>query len=640
MNRITEDSEVEEVMKQIGVGEGEALRESSKRQSNLEKFAKFRSRNPNTTLTLSDEFTAFVQADKERGEFIDITVPTRKIPQKKTDLPEDYHDYLIQRAMTVHEVGHILYSSYPALEHFTEQVKKDEEQMEGGHPEEYAKMFQNLVNVAEDGAIEKFLSEDFRVGEELTVMRASLHEEEYMGEEFSVGDDVEYHYPFFFAIMTAMLNLGVYDNGELRKLIDENNEKHSFGRAGQSIEREMFIDECLPEIEDYIQKIQHEGSGEGRVKLCYDLWNYLRDYMERATTPGRMEFQQRMQDMDGNGYSRGVPDNLSEEHGEQGDEPVNVAVTKGDEEEESGGGGFGEERKDDVEELGETDSGGNAEEKAEQGIIEETKQEAGGDWSDEIEQIVNALGAGDGIKEIAVAEGGEVDQSRKMEADRYARRTERLFRRRLQKLYRDKEKRGQRRGRIDSRKMISASRGSTRIFKQTEEGDDKNYSCIIVADRSGSMSGRIQEVELAASAIAKGLEENGVDVSVLDTHNSMTTLSKPFQANVDAFEENLLAGRVGGGTPLRYTVEFARERIEQGAGDFPFMIVITDGRPSNTGAYMNELQKASFPVLGLYLSGSRESVQDQLDIFDKAVVSTPDDDIQHQMISLIKRVVF
>lgn len=649
MKRITSDSKIEEVMAQLGVGEGQSLRESEKRKNMLEKFAKFRSRNPNTTLQIKETSTAFVTAeegDDTDDEFKNITVTSRLFPQQVTDLPQDYHDYLIQKAMTVHEVGHILYSSYPALEKYSEKVREDNENedVSGG---KYVTLFQNFCNAVEDGAIERYLAEDFRVDEELLVMRATIHEDNYMGREMTVGDDVEYHYPFFHAVMAAAINIGVYDNGEMRKLLDETNDQHFFAHRGGEIEKDMFQDKVVPKLKNEIPNIQQVRDAEKRTEKIYELWTWLQDYIDRATSPGYSEFTRDQQGQEGDSYVPGVPENLSQDHGEQSGEPMPVGGSQEGEQEsgddEGEGSGFGEER---GQEIDENDAGNEksdklekAEEKAEKGLLEETKQESG-DWSDELEEIIDSLGAGSGVKEIAVADDGNVNQDRLNKAENHGKRAGKKFRQRLKRLRRDKIVKGKRRGSFDSGAMIKAERGNPKVFEKTKEGNEKNYKCVIVADRSGSMSGRIDEVELAVGSIAYGLEENGIDVSVLDTHESMTTLSKPFQTSVDSWADKLFAGRCGGGTPLTGTVQFAKQRLDRGIGKFPFMIIITDGAPSNTSAFKEEIKTAPFPVLGLYLNGSRSSVKDQLSLYNKAVSVDRDESVSKKLISLINKIVF
>jgi hypothetical protein len=155
------------------------------------------------------------------------------------------------------------------------------------------------------------------------------------------------------------------------------------------------------------------------------------------------------------------------------------------------------------------------------------------------------------------------------------------------------------------------------------------------------MDGVIEDVELAAGAIAYGLETNGIDTSILDTHNSKTTLSKPFGTEVEDFEKKIFAGRVGGGTPLKYTARFARNRMKRGGGKIPFMIIVTDGGAADKEGFKEEVRKANFPILGLYMSGrSSRQIQSQLDLYDKAVQCGPDSDVSQRLINLIRGVMF
>ena len=627
MQRITADDSVEEVLARLGVGEDEKLRESEKRRSNLEKFAKLRSRNPNVTLDIQNTPTAFVEVEEgDIEEFRNITVTSKEFEQVESNLPEKYHSYLLQKAQTGHEVGHVLYSSWPALEEFEEKVR-DEEDVD---TEQYVQMFRNFVNVLEDGAIERFLGEDFRIEEELYHLRQTLHEQTYMGSQSSNGQEVIYFYPFFFAIMTACLNIGVYDNGELDKLLDEDDEEHCWppGSRGGGGDRKRFVNKCLPKIEEYIPKIQSEPDAYKRTELCYELWDFLVPYIDRAPTGSKDKFDEEMSNHDGDGYSPGVPNNLSESHGEQSEEPIFV-------------GGEGDEESSLGDERNEMAKGGDVEveDTAERGIISESKQQGDGDWSEEIEELINALGAGDGVKELAIAEDGEIDSQRRMAARKLGKRCEKVFKNRLQQTKKDTTIRGQRRGNLDTRSLVKAERGSPRIFKQTDEGEEKNYSCIIVTDRSGSMSGTIDDVELAAGAVAWGLQENGVDTSILDTHNSMTTLAKPFGTSVESFEEKLFTNRVGGGTPITGTMQFMRERIDRGENDYPFAIVITDGGARNVDAFKDEVKKANFPVLGLYLEGGYGDIDDQLKHYNKAISINSGEDVSQALINLINSVI-
>lgn len=622
MQRITSESQIEEVMRDIGVGAGEELRESEKRRKNLEKFAKIRSRNPNTVVSLEDTHTAFVEAEKtDNGEeFLDITVTTRQFAQQTYTLPAAYHNYIIQKAMVIHEAAHIMYSDYQALAKYTDKVDEDLQDI-----------FHNIYNILEDGAIEKFAQEDYRVDEELFHLRSTIHEDNYMGREVDMGDGAEYHYPMVYAISTALLNIGVYDNGELRKLLDEDNDKHKMAIAGGEFDRKMFL-EVLPKCRDGVNEIQDERDAEKRTELIYELWQELKKYINRSTTPGKSEMEREQKSRSSDSYQEGVPANINEDHGKQ----QKSSNSHGDSDENAGQEDtLGEKRNEMAEEIQEIAE--EVEQKAKEDVVQETKDQSG-DWSDELEEIVNSLGAGDGVDEIFIPDDGDVDISQKREAQKHGKRCAKIFRTRLKRLQKDKTVTGKRRGSFDSRRIVQADRGSPRVFQRTKEGDKKNYSCVVVCDRSGSMSGRINDVELAMGSVAYGLESVGVDVSIMDTYNSKTSLAKPFGSSVENFEEKLFANRIGGGTPLRYTLQFARQRIERGDGDVPFMVVITDGRPQNKHKVKEQIKKANFPVIGLYLNNTKK--QEQLKLYDRAVTVPRGDSVSQKLINLIQSIMF
>lgn len=624
MQEITADSTIEEVMRRIGVGAGESLHESERRRRNLEKFAQLKSRNPNTKLSLEEVPTAFVTTEDGEfdDEFIRITITTREFSQEVDQLPPEYHNFLVQKAMTIHEAAHIMYSSYPDLKKYLDKVEDEGEEVD-------VQMFQNVFNLLEDGAIENFASNDFSVGKELTYLRATIHENDYFGQQVEKKSGTEYHYPMYYAIMAALLNIAVYDNGELSNLLDKDNETHIVAVAAPEHDRDMLV-EVMPKLREYAEKIQHERNAKDRAALIYDLWEIIKKYIDRSTTPGKNRMQKNQSRQDGDGYAPGVPNNLSEDHGEQKEIPGDPG---GNEE-----GGDGENKKTIADKRNDADS--KAEEmkqEGKKGVVGEGEEEAG-DWSDEIEKIIDALEGGSGEDEIFIPEDGNVDIARKEEAERMGRRCAKLFRNRLRQMQKDRERKGKLRGKFDSRKLINASRGSPRAFKQIEEGDDRDYSCMIVCDRSGSMTDLIGHVELSAGAVAYGLENVGVETCIMDTHNGKTALTKPFQTDVDSFDKKLFAGRSGGGTPLSSTVSFARERMKRSKNNYPFMIIITDGRPHSRKRFKEEVRKANFPVIGIYITDKDES--EQLRLYDRAVTVSRDEDVSQKLTHLINSVAF
>ena len=170
----------------------------------------------------------------------------------------------------------------------------------------------------------------------------------------------------------------------------------------------------------------------------------------------------------------------------------------------------------------------------------------------------------------------------------------------LQMAEKDRVLRERRRGSFDPKRMMSASRGSTRVFEQVEEGENKDYECIVLLDRSGSMSGNdVQAAERAGTAFALALEEVGVDVEMMDLVDNVTNLVKPFEVDVRRRKEHLCHNGTSGTTPISQCLQLARTRLR--GAENPFVVVVTDGKPDNSAAYTTELDRFTFPVLGLYI---------------------------------------
>lgn len=214
--------------------------------------------------------------------------------------------------------------------------------------------------------------------------------------------------------------------------------------------------------------------------------------------------------------------------------------------------------------------------------------------------------------------------------------------------HRDKRTvRGQRRGKLDTDLMVRAARGDPRIFKQTKKGREKDYSCIIVQDRSGSMSGQdTDDAEVAVGAFSLALEDLGVDTMVLDFVGGQTRLAKPFGTSAKTSRGILSGGECGGGTPLAHATMMARERIEFGSGTHPFIIVVTDGQASDKQRYAKEVQACNFPVLGIYIRGDLSysegfdinKMGDVMSAFDGYTISTKDKSLPNCLYQLASTV--
>ena len=215
-----------------------------------------------------------------------------------------------------------------------------------------------------------------------------------------------------------------------------------------------------------------------------------------------------------------------------------------------------------------------------------------------------AAGTADGRRlalEVVESVTQPLDRNRWETARRRSRRLARSFRTRLQEQRRDTDHPRQRRGSFDRGRLVAAARGRLDVFTRTEAGEERAYTCVLVVDRSASMAdGAVEAAEDGAAALALALEAVGVDVTTLDLHGSSVRLVNAEAEPTRTARRALLAGEASGGTPLADALRIARFRLHE--VDNPFVLVVTDGRPDDRDRYLAELEAATFPVLGVYLT--------------------------------------
>ncbi|WP_255509161.1 VWA domain-containing protein [Halorubrum sp. BOL3-1] len=194
--------------------------------------------------------------------------------------------------------------------------------------------------------------------------------------------------------------------------------------------------------------------------------------------------------------------------------------------------------------------------------------------------------------------------------------------------------RGTRSGRLDTRRAVAAARGRERVFSRRESGADRDYSCLLVLDRSGSMQGGpVEAAEEAVTALIHTLNAVGISVGVLSVWKSTVCLEHPFEGNPSESANRLLSRRADGGTPLAEPIAVARRRVDRGEGSEPFIIVITDGDPDDEDDYRTQLERCSVPVFGIYI-GCRE--RDHSGYFNH-IVHTDSDSVRGELAVIARR---
>jgi len=253
---------------------------------------------------------------------------------------------------------------------------------------------------------------------------------------------------------------------------------------------------------------------------------------------------------------------------------------------------------------------------------------------------------GEDPSELELPGGNEIRQSAWESTRRHGTQLQQILEDQLQQEQRSNWRRGRARGQVDTRSLPRIARSDPRVFRQRDSPDEKDYSAAIVLDRSGSMDSDIHHAEESAVALAFALEELDIETCVIDMYRSRPRLAKPYGSPVQSNLDSLLTGETGGETPLSKALRLARERVTD-RDETPFCIVVTDGQPDNQDAYMDELRKTQFPVLGVYLALNSTgpnsvptSVQESASLFDQRQVVTNADRLLPSLRGLCREVMF
>ena len=258
---ITPESDPEALARRLTGGPDPAsMRSSETRRRLLERWA--------DVLTNSDLSVDFTDQEGETAhvtlgaKYPEIVVPSWEIDQPLTDIDREPYDLLIQRTLTLHEVGHILFTDGDALTKAKQSL----------HPDE-RNFFHMVFNALEDGAIEEQLRQEYEVAGDIELTNANFR---YNYEDGTRVYDLQS------ATQTACLNLAVYDSGHLNELLDSNNPDATFDSDST---RDTFESEVLPEIRSALPDILSEPDGEQRVERILELWKAIREHFTDYDLP-------------------------------------------------------------------------------------------------------------------------------------------------------------------------------------------------------------------------------------------------------------------------------------------------------------------------------------------------------------------
>jgi Mg-chelatase subunit ChlD len=681
MTRLTPSVDIASILERIGVGKDEELRRSSRRRRYLEKLSRvITPQRPSVSLD-PNITTACVN---QRGNEPVVTITSNEFEQDSTSLSRDVYDMTVQEALLVHEVGHILYTDSEAFQRTLSRV-------ELGRKNAYKRIWNSL----EDGAIEEQLRRKFSVTDELHVLNSNL-----MADKAAVDDAVEpYETPsqdldLFKAVSLALLDLAVYDSGRLARLRDADDTGLTFATEADA---ELF-EGLLPKTKAVVSDVLTEPDPLVRTERIYDFWVELSDALDESQERREEADSQQTQlgeagqpandgDSDaGDDTSADVPDSAEiasadvmlvdkpddttndnidgaidadrlddvdrEALEESIDDSSEPETTGSDMDDESDTEALtASESQTDMDAVGDTSGSGSltepdeAEQRIEESRRDQLRQEGtevdgAQELLEEVEEymeIVTDMDEEETHVEVEMVKSKDLYESERWtSANSRSNQIAQQLRSSLREERRSRLVKNQRQGRFDRSRMINAARGSPRVFEREREGNDKDYDCLIVLDRSGSMRGStIRLAEDAVTSFALALEDVSVGVSVVGMRSNTAGVENAFGRSVEDDRGSLLSERCGGGTPLTETLALARRRLE-GRGDSsnPFILVVTDGRPNHPQNFREELSRVNFPVLGIYVNTDR----DDSSLYHRQVNVSDESEIDESMLRLAREV--
>lgn len=615
-------------------------RASEARRDTLERLASLCTpRDVSVSVTFVDDGAACSPDEDRAGEAYVVQIPTKAYDQPGTDLPEIVWNKRVQVGLLFHELGHVLYSDF----------ERFQERLEAVRPE-WRDAFKTIYNAAEDGVVEAQIANEFRVTEDLTLLNEAFTQladdrHHRYTELFGLGPDasdprdssrdhresrnkpqsLRAKYSILDGIRVGLIDNGFTKGDRFATLRDEADKTRTI-RDGQG----DVLRDLAPALERYMADMLSEPDPTARVELAWQFFERVRDRLAplpvlqaRATDV----FVVRPEEVGEGGLGGGKrADQLpnaeaadayvkADDGTSNGDSPTdNDSDGKATNPDAVGNAGPGEDRSHlPPGWIAQRELQRHAQRAAQGRTVrgESSQSPLEADANDlreltrttsEVERIGIAEATGDGSSRHVW--DAAVRQARQLEADLATQ----LHRRR-----RTSYDGGHRSGRLDGSRLTRAAQGDQRVFQRRTSGDDRDYSCILVLDRSGSMRGdQITAAERAVAQLLAAFDAVDVDVGLLSLFQGVPYLEVPMGGAPTNHLNRFLREDAQGGTPLAETLSAARSLLEEGKGAVPLVFVITDGKPSRPEAYQRELAACSFPVFGVYVTPDRESSDEDL----------------------------
>lgn len=597
-------------------------RASDERRRELERLASLCTDRETTISIVLDEERALARpADDQESDAYEILIPTEKYEQQATEFPPELWDRALQVAFLFHELGHVYYSDFDQFGDVLEQVDG-----------RWRDLFRMVYNTAEDGVIETQIANEFTVSDDFMVLndvlssRADERHRAYVDlfDLDTVDGRPVQSYTVFEALAVGLLDRGFVDSGRFAEIVDPANERRVVHGG-----RRSAVADLVPAIDEYVADMLSEPDGRQRVDRAYEFFEIARDTLvslpslqsARLQTAPVRPSDARPHEGWTAGQAERLPDqDAAREHVQRGSSAARRSQDGSDDRASGAGGGKGPRPPGTVGEARVRRAGRRrvrSQSNRAKGGQSPLEREAGR-LLDVVESETTDL---DEVIVVDPAEDGG-DHGRWEDAVARSKQLQKDLSTQLRRERRPRDTTGHRVGRLDGRRLVAATRGTQRVFTRRESGTLKDYSCLVVLDRSGSMSGDpIGTAETAIAQLTHALYEVGVDVSVLSIWEGHPCLELPFGGRPSDHVDRLLTGRASWGTPLSTAIAVGRERLNRGRGAHPFVVVVTDGAPDDPNRYASELAACTFPVFGIYIGSTMDG---HTEYFDRLVHAEPD----------------
>jgi Mg-chelatase subunit ChlD len=573
-------------------------RYSEKRRKQLERLANVLTE-PDIDIAVKFQDTgAFSRqgGDNAPHDF-EIHIPVEKTQQIDTKLSEHVWDRRLQVGILFHELGHVFYSDFEQYEQRAKEVDR-----------EFQEQFRTFCNAAEDVAIEAQLASEFELEDDFRTLNNTFTLQQHRDQQRYVNlfSEVDcFQYTLFEAIEIGLLSFGFGTDQRFESMLSGEIDTFQIHN-----DRDDLLESVAPLLRCYIEDMLSIPDGTERVERAYRFFEETKPIFEKTETVQRVRIQtETFRPVEAGKYVIQSPEEASNLSGGtptgSDSSGLDPSVETGEEQPTVGERKPAESSQESVDSLlidvdGDENSPAHREANRLLDIIQSEDSE--------IESV-----------EIAEPDGGSGNMARWEEAGKRAAQLTADLRTALRRRRRSTLSPGRRSGQIDPQRIVRAAQGQDRIFRQRIPGDERDYSCLIILDRSGSMSVGVTSAEDATAQLVRAFHAVGVDVSVLSLLQSKPRLELPFGGEPQRYAGHLLSEHFGGSTPLSAAIEIARERVSEGAGHQPFIIVVTDGYPDDAEQYEKEIQRCNFDVYGIYLG---KEPGDHARYFDRIIYSS------------------